>query len=303
MESWQTMYTRFQSMAQDQDSSHLTLGKQNINIGIKILEVDMGMPSLQAERTYSTLTSTNAYPLPENFKDLDQLYVTDASGSRFYADREYSEDAWKQYMLRPNQTTGDQLTNVFVRPGIGKFEVFPLFATASLTMTMIYTAISKDLSANDYTTGTITTLANGGTAITFSGTTLTAAMVGRWIKTDDGKWYKLATFTDTTHMTLLHPYQGTAISAGTSTFTIGEIPRIPEGTHITPVYFALWQHFLGVKRDPEMAKLYKGLWDEGRAWAIEAFGNRYSSGVIPSQRGKLRQALKNPNNYPNLANA
>jgi hypothetical protein len=206
-------------------------------------------------------------------------------------------------MIRPNAVVSDQLRNVFVRHSTGNFEIFPLAATAGNIMTMIYTAISKDLSADDYTTGTITTLANGGVAIVASGSTFTASMVGRWLKTDDGKWYKISAYTDATHITLLHPYQGTSITAGTSTFKIGEISRIPEGTHDIPVYFALWQHFLGPRRDATMAKQYKSLWDEGIVWAKTNFSNLYSSAVIPSQRRKAQQRQKNPNDYPDLSGA
>lgn len=303
MWSFQDQYVQFQSLSLDQDTTHLTLGKKNINMGNKKLEIEMGMPPMQEERTFSTVTSTNSYALPERFINADQLYVTDASGMRHYADKEYSEDAWRRFMIRPNGTVSDILTNFFPRPGLQKFEVFPTFATAGLTMTMIYNAFTKDLSADDVTTGTITTLANGGTAVVGSSTAWTTAMAGRWLKTDDGNWYKILSVTDTTHLTLLMPYQGTAISAGTSTFTIGELPRTPEATHEIAVYYALWQHFLGVKRDPDMAKMYQGLWNEGKAWAKEAFGSRYSSGVIPSQRNKLRQTLRNPNDFPDLSSA
>ena len=299
MESWQSMYTRFENMAQDSDASHLVIGKSNINLGNKILQKEIGMPAMKAERTISTLTSTNAYPLPQNFQDLDELYVT-VSSQRYYAEREYNEDAWKNYMLRPNQVVSDILSHVFVRPGIGKFEIYPIAATASNSMTMIYSAFDKDLSADDYTTGTLA-ITSGGTTVTGSGTTFTAAMVGRWLKTTDGEWYKIATYTSATSIALLQPYQGATITSGAC--TIGEMPRIPAGTHHIPVYFALWQHFLGVKRDPDMAKVYKSLWDESRLWAVATFSNLYSSGVIPSQRRKMRSRMKDPNDYPNLSSA
>jgi hypothetical protein len=300
MWSYADQQAYFQSMAQSSNAAHLALGYKNINMGNKKLETMMGMPPMQEERTFSTLTSTNQYPLPERFIKMDELYVT-VSSQRWYADPEYSEDAWRGYMRRPNAVVSDQLTNVFVRPGIHKFEIFPIAATAGNTMTMLYSAFSKDLSAADYTTGTITTLANGGTTVTFSGTTLTQLMVGRWLKTDDGNWYKIATITDATHAVLLMPYQGTAIALGTSTFVIGELPRTPEGTHEIAVNYALWMHFLGAKRDAAMAAYFKTLWTEGSQWAKDEFGSRYASAVIPSQRRKLRSRPKDPNNYPDLS--
>lgn len=302
MWSFNDQYSEFQSLAQDEDATHLTLAKKNINMGNKKLEVSLGMPPMTEERTYSTLTSTNSYPLPERFINMDQLYST-VSSQRYYATPVYNEDTWRKFMIRPNAVISNLLTHVFTRPGLQTFEIFPIASTAGNTMTMIYNAFSKDLTADNYTTGTITTLANGGTAVTGSGTTFTAEMVGRWLKTDDGNWYKISAYTSATAITLLMPYQGTAISAGSATYTIGEIPRTPEGTHDLAVFYALWLHFLGVRRDAEMAKYYKRLWDEGVSWAKEEFGSRYSSAVIPSQRRLMQSGLRDPNNYPDLSSA
>lgn len=301
MWSFQDQQNEFSSLAQTDNPSHLTLGAKNINMGTKKVEKLLGMPPMQEERTYSTITTGNAYPLPERFITMDQLYVL-ASGQRRYADREYSEDAWRGYMQRPNTTISDYLTNVFVRPGLHKFEVFPLFATAGLTMTMIYDSFTKDMTANDYATGHITTLANGGTVVTFSGETLTPLMAKRWLKTDDGNWYFIDSVNVAAHqVTLLMPYQGTAISGGTSSFVIAEISRLPEGTHDIPVFYALWLHFLGVNRDVTQATYWKQQWTESTAWAKEEFAARYSSAVIPSQRRKRMRSARNPNDYPDLS--
>lgn len=301
MWSWTDQKNQFEVMAQMDDPQALTLGYKNINLGIKKLETALGMPRMQEERTFLTVTTDNKYPLPERFINMDQLYSL-ANGQRWYADREYSEDAWRGFMRRPNQTVSDMLTNVFIRPGIFKFEIFPIPVTAGNTMTMIYSAFTRDLTQDDYTTGHIVTLANGGTTVTFAGETLTTDMAKRWLKTDDQNWYLIDSVNTAAHTaTLLMPYQGTAIATGTSSFTIGEISRLPEGTHELPVHYALWQHFMGVQRDETLAAMYKGLWDEGKVWAATTFGNRYSSGVIPSQRQKMRSRVKNPNDYPDLS--
>jgi hypothetical protein len=301
MWSFEDQQEYFSEMAQTDNAAHLTLGYKNINMGNKKLEVAMGMPPMQEERNFSTIITSNSYALPERYISMDQLYVTDSGGQRHYADPEYSDDAWRGYMQRPNGTVSDYLTNVFVRPGLHKFEVFPTFATASLVMTMLYSAFTKDLSAADHTAGTITTLANGGVAVVGSSTSWTQAMVGRWLKiTDEGNWYKILSVTDSTHLTLLMAYQGTAIAAGSSAYTIGELPRTPEGTHEIACNYALWMHFLGVKRDKDQARTFENLWKEGVAWAAETFGKRYSSAVIPSQRRK-RSTPRDPNNYPDLS--
>lgn len=283
------------------DPEALTLGYKNINMGIKKLEIMLGMPPLEEERTYSTLTSTISYPLPNRFIRLIELYVTNGT-MRYYAEPVYNDADWGVYQ-RQSSITGDQLRKVFVRPGLHTFEVFPKFATASLTMTMVYESFTKDLSADDYTTGTITTLANGGTEVTGSGTTFTEAMAGRWFKTDDGEWYRIGGYTSATAITLQMPYQGTAIAAGSSTFKIGEITRLPEGTHELPVEYALWQHFSGPRRDDAKALVHKNNWLEGIKWAKQEFGSRYASAIIPSQRYIQKAVFRDSNDYPDLSSA
>lgn len=66
-----------------------------------------------------------------------------------------------------------------------------------------------------YTTGTASITA-GSTAVTGSGTTWTAAMVGRKVRFgSDTAWYRIATFVSTTSITLENVYQGTTATAAT----------------------------------------------------------------------------------------
>jgi hypothetical protein len=294
------MYGLFQSLAQDDDSTHLTLGKLHINQGIKKLQVALGLPPQEEERSYLTVTSTNSYSLPERFIKLIELY-TIIGTYRYYADPVYNNDEWGIYQ-RQTSVVSDRLQKVFVRPSLNTFEIYPKASTASLAMTMIYESFTKDLSADDYTTGTITTLANGGTAVVFSGTALTTAMNGRWLKTDDGEWYRIQTVLTATTATLQMPYQGTSIVAGTSAFTISEMPHLPATIHELPVYYALFLHFLGVKRDEKLSADYKGLWENGIKDAKAEFGSRYSSAVISGINHRTRN-FKDPNDYPDLSSA
>lgn len=82
----------------------------------------------------------------------------------------------------------------------------------------------------DYTTGTITTLANGGTAVTFSGTALDATFIGRFLRVGESatRDYEIIAVGGATGCTIKDPYEGTAISAGSETFRISKkIYRLP----------------------------------------------------------------------------
>ena len=84
----------------------------------------------------------------------------------------------------------------------------------------------------DYTTGTVAVTATTG-AVVGTGTTFTAAMVGKPFKaTGHSKWYRVKTFTDTTHITIENDeddvtsyYDGGAITAGAS-YTIQAISPV-----------------------------------------------------------------------------
>jgi hypothetical protein len=295
MWSFQTQYTQFQDMAQDQDTDHLTIGKRNINLGQKILETEIGYPPEEDSRTFTTTTS-DIYTLPENFIKLISIYVT-VGTTRYIADPVYDECQWQTLKRRTSGSSSNYMTHVFVRQKT--FEVYPTPSSAGNTMTMIYESLSKDMTAADYTTGTITTLANLGTAVTGNGTTWTSAMIGRYFKiNDDAQWYRISAVGSTTGLTIASPYQGTSIAAGTSAYTIGEIPKTPAATHVIPVYYALWKHFEGIRRDPKLGSYYKGLFNENVNWAKSTFGNRMSSGYIPSQRHLRSTSIVNPNWYP-----
>jgi hypothetical protein len=158
-----------------------------------------------------------------------------------------------------------------------------------------YEAGGKDLIAEDYTTGTITTLANGSTALTASGTTFTSAMAGRYIYLPDGNWYKIAAFLTTTTLTLDKAYEGISIAAGTDSFIVGQIPRVPNDTQTIPVNYAVWQYYKGFKQNTNFADDYKKMFDEELAVAKETYGRRYSSKYIPS---RMNTNTINPNSFP-----
>ena len=96
------------------------------------------------------------------------------------------------------------------------------------------------------------TATNGSAAIVGSSTVWTDRMVGRWIRltysdtdnTGDGLWYEVAGVTDATNLTLTREYGGTSIAAGSATYTLGQMPLLPESFHDMPWLWAIgtyWQ--------------------------------------------------------------
>lgn len=157
----------------------------------------------------------------------------------------------------------------------------------------------RDLSIADYTTGSVVSVANGGTAVVGTGTTWATSMAGRYIRiTDsdtankgDNYWYEIASVADTTHLTLKKPYQGTAISAGTAAYTIGQITYEPEAYQMATLYRALWQFFLiNDPTHPARWKAYAMLYDGGQ----EAGLANLPGGLIGQMLEEANESMEGP---------
>ena len=295
MLSFQNMYVLAQDLAQDTDSDSLTFFKTNINIGQHLLETELSSFFTEETATVTTVAGTSSYDTPARFIRLENAYVT-VSSVRYVMDEVHDEDEWQVYQSNQSSTSrSDVAQKIIVRKD--SFEMYPTPSSAN-TVTLRYEAVSADLQYADYTTGTITTLANGAAAVTGSGTTFTAAMTGRYFKIDaDNVWYKIASFGTTTTITLDKNYEGTAISSGTETYTIGQMPITPESTHHIPVYYALMNYYQGFKQNEERGAYFRGLYEADMKRAKKTFSRRYSSKYLPP-RSQRTKSLINPNAYP-----
>lgn len=301
MLSYQQQYELAQSLASDSSSTNLTLFQNLINVGIHKIERKLDIFVTEQEKTLTTVTdavtgtSSQAYYLPRGFVSLSDFYVT--IGTTQYHIKHLIEDPvwWGQITGSTTQQTSNYVE--YARIKGRKIWLWPIPSSAQ-TATIVYYGTSKDLSQADYTTGSILTLANAGTAVTGSGTTWTSQMVGRGFKiNDNAEWHFIKSFTSTTSIALETPYQGAAISSGSATYTIGEMCSLPEDIHDLPVTWALWQWFAFYHRDKFLANMYKSQYDEG----IQDAQMEYStsgSGVIIQGRTDGNSFPVNPNWYP-----
>lgn len=284
---------RFQRLAQDTSPAALAFFKDSYNVGQRILEAEIG--SFWTEDTYTDVTVANQsiYKTPDKFLRLKEAYIT-VGNNRHPLEEIQDEEEWQQFLRRSTTSSSNIGRFIFVRRDT--FEIYPAAADAGNVITLIYEPFGAELDADDYTEGSITALANGATAATFSGTTLTSNMVGRYIKTDSYPvWYELDTFTDTTHMVLDKKYTGTTI-LGAESYTIGQMPRTPEGTHQIPVFYGLMDYYLGFKQNKDKSTHYKALYEADLKRAKVTYKRRYTSNYISGRRSRAR--LVNAINYP-----
>lgn len=226
---------------------------------------------LEATKDMATVASQEGYQIPNGFRKLIDLYIYSGSGSAsdtIYApEMVYDPTKWKlikQYRL------GTSDVPYFTYVENQKFYIQPIPSTSGNLITLRGRLQTRDLTIADYTTGSIVSVANGGTAVVGTGTTWTADMVGRYIQITnttaanggDGFWYQIGTYTSATSIGLTKPYEGTSIAAGTAAYTLGQCSVIPEAYDVGVVYRSAalyWQN----QNDLVRSKTYWTQYDGG----------------------------------------
>jgi hypothetical protein len=253
----------------------------------------MNIEYFYTSTTDATVEDQSSYPLPYDCEKLHTIIVTNDDID--YVCQEFSgdENAWLALTGSATSSNSNTYPTFFFQKR-NTYEIYPASSEDDLVMTLRYKRTVRDMSQDDYTTGTITTLANAGTAVTGNGTTWTAGFVGRYLKIDDdGYWYEISARTSNTAITLLREYGGTAIAAGTASYTIGEMSMLPEAYQDAPIDYALYMYYM-IKEKADLAAIYKGNFYE-KLRDIKGYGSNLTTSGVISTRG---QRIINPNDYP-----
>lgn len=306
--SFNTIYQQIQNLVSDNTANSLTLIKQLVN------QTQNTLLALRKDITETSITDTTvaaqqAYNLPYNYGKM--FYLTITVGSIAYPVTPLEDDEmWRVINARSTVYTTDIPSFFYIFND--QVYIYPKPASTGNTITMYYHKITKDMTAADYTTGNVVSIANGATALVGSGTTWTSAMVGRFIRiTSDGYWYEIAAVPSATTITLKKPYKGTTISAGTEAYTIGEMPIIPEAYH----ELLVWRPcgiYLQQRGDFQKADFYWQQYDGGYSTGkrakqgamLESFINdrssKVESGIVNSKLKQMKQnaQILDPNAFP-----
>lgn len=137
----------------------------------------------------------------------------------------------------------------------GTYQIkFSNLEVKEVTLTNASAAVTWTTGLTSAATASITVGAvNGGSLVVGGSTVWTADMVGRYVQITettaanggDGFWYQIGYYYNATQIGLVKPYEGTAISAGTAAYTIGQCSFIPEAYDIGICYRAAalyWQN-------------------------------------------------------------
>jgi hypothetical protein len=260
-----------QEQVEDISTATLAVLKRAINQGAKKFGAILNREWRNTQKTFSIVASQQYYQTPEDCIRVKSVVVT-VGDTRYNLIEKPDEDTWNAL----NESTDDEsdVPEFFYIRGNDEFGIYPTPASAIASGGRLnYERRMRDMSAADYTTGTIT-ITNGSAAIVGAGTTFTASMVGRSLKiTDpdgDGMWYKIESFTSTTEITLENTYAG--ITGAGQAYTIGELPDIPEEFHESLIDYACWRLYRR-RKDWQAAREMKAAYDE----ALQECRVQYSS--------------------------
>lgn len=281
MLTFQNIYQEAQEQVEDDSAATLTLLKRGINQGAKKFGAILNRTWRTTEKTFSIVASQQYYQMPEDCIRAKSITVTISSVA--YPLKEIAdEDIWRQLNERVETSS---VPEFFYIRGNDEFGIWPIpVASVSSAGLLNYERRMRDMSQADYTTGTITVTANSA-AVVGSGTTFTQLMVGRSLRVDDasgdGMWYKIDSYTDATHITLENTYGG--LTASGLSYTIGELPDIPEEFHESLVDYACYRYYRR-RRDIQLARDMKGAFDEAVVECINDYSSSTSSQYIKPVR-------------------
>lgn len=281
MITFNQLYTETQEQLGDDSATTLVVIKRAINQGQKKFAAVVRRDWYNTEKPFSLVADQQYYQMPEDCTRIKGITVT--IGSTAYPLIEIAdEERWR--VLNTTNTTADRPRFFFVR-GADEYGIWPIPASNSSNAgRLIYQRKVRDMSQADYTTGTVT-LTNDDATVTGAGTTFTAQMVGRSLKANDpngdGFWYKIASFTSTTALELEQTYGGST-EAGLS-YSIGELPDIPEEYHESLIDYALYRCYLR-RRDLNVAADFKALFDSAIEDCKAQYGSKTTSNYSRVQR-------------------
>ncbi len=233
------------------------------------------------------------YNLPPDYSKLETGTLT--IGSLKWTPTEVlTRQAWDQLNVFPYYA--DIPNNIFIWQN--KFNIWPIPSTTGNVITFNYKRRVPDLSLADYTTGTVS-VSNGSTIITGAGTTFVPttnlASESRWIQIAQNKgdnlWYQVYSVDSTSQITLMTPYQGITVAAGT--YTLGQMPLLMEDFHDMLVWKPLIFYYTTIAKDEEKAKMFEGLYAQKLEQLAEYAGTKtLNVNLSPKPLGM------NPNLYP-----
>jgi hypothetical protein len=286
MLTFQNLYETYQTITKDSTTANVTLGKLLINDTHKNVCGLADFTFLDDEWYGVSVASQGAYRLPHNFTPNSIISVYIENGDiKYFPTEVMSMKEFDSLSAVSSTASSPQYYCIFNN----YINFYPLPSGTDWDIYLKYRQMPKEMTAANYTTGTMTATNNSRNLVGI-GTTFTASMVGRYILLPDGLWYEIQSFSTTELLLLSKTYEGTT---ATSTYIIGECPIIPDGFQEILLYKPL-EHYFMSKGEEKRSAFYKQLYDNSLAFLRSRFLSRSSNVVFKGGKTKVI----NPNDYP-----
>jgi len=247
-----------------------------------------------------TVANQQGYSLPGDFEQM--MNITVQVGGILYQPKESpSRRHFDSLNVIPFYNDFPQYFYIYD----GKALIYPTPASDANVITFNYKKRVTDLSMADKT-GTTTSQTVGVTTNTTT-VTATGSAFRDWMassgwlqinKNDtnaangDGKWYQISTVTSLTALELKNQYQGATVAGGS--FTIGDVPILPEDYQDLPLYRALSLYFTARVPDPNRVAAFDAKYTEGYGLLDAKYGSKSNSPVLTD----TESPVYNPNLFP-----
>ncbi len=263
MKSFNTLYTDFTDISGNSSAANLVKGKQWINDSQKTVcaTYQRKWPFLEKTWDLVSVDGTAEYQLNIDCEKITHVEMQQSSSVKHHP-TVIEDPAFWDYLRELNASESD-VTQYVYQTGPRTVSLWPTPATSALTIRVRGRKKVKDMTAADYTTGTILTWANGDDDITGTTTVWTSAMTGRFIRvTSDGMWYEILSRSANTAIKTVKNFEGTSIAAGSEAYTIGEMSVLPEGHEDVILWRALAIYY-DQNNNPEKSDRYWKRYDGG----------------------------------------
>jgi hypothetical protein len=289
----------FTDRSQNTSTANATRGMQLINESLKYVTQKYYFNEKQF--TTTTVAGQQTYTLPFDVKDIINATVT-VGGILWQPLEAGSRQFWDS--LNTVSFSSD-FPQFYFRFKSNQINLFPIPTSNGNTLTINYKSRIRDLSAADYSTGTVT-VTSGSATVTGVGTSWTSNMANRWLNVpltasnatsgDDG-WYQIQTVASATSLTLWDKYTGDTATSASGGYTIGETPLLPEDYQDLALYRALWVYYSTININEAAAAQFENLYNTGKAVLDYEFGSKSESPVLTPPDA----VVFNPNAFPRVS--
>lgn len=271
-----------QEITGDTATAQLVTFKRDINEGGAMFLNRLGRKFNKEYKTTSLVADQQYYQMPSDVIRVSEIRVL--NGTNYYTPQLItSEQKWNE--INSSTVTGNYPIYYYIR-GFNEIGLYPIPSSAvSNGLVVSFEPQHVDLTQADYSTGTVT-VTNGSVTLTHSGTGFTPQMVGRYLQvTDgtDGKWYRIASYTSTSVLSLENYYDG--ISGSGRTFRIGEVMKIPQAYQDAPVYYAVDRYYL-TQNDQDSSDRFSMRFNNKVRSAKETYGRSTSQLGVKRSSGR-----------------